>query len=87
MAKTPRSKAKRKLFKRSPGGTVRIQYVCKKPAKAKCAECGKVLAGVPRERPFKMQNMAKSKKRPERPDGGCLCSPCSRKKIIAKTRQ
>jgi len=66
---------------------VTIHYKKRKPAKAKCADCGKQLAGVPRERPIKMQNMPKTAKRPERPFGGCLCSACSRKKIVAEVRK
>lgn len=62
-------------------------YKKRKPAKAKCGACGMELAGVPRERPYKMQNMPKTAKRPERPYGGALCSACSRKKIIAEVRK
>lgn len=66
---------------------VTTHYEKKKPSKARCADCGGNLAGVPRERPSKMQNMPKTAKRPERPYGGMLCSACSRKKIIAEVRQ
>ncbi len=74
----------RKAFRRIkvvvPGNTVKTHYRPRKPSKAICGVCGKVLAGVPRERPTKMQNMPKSSKRPERPYGGVLCSRCSREK-------
>ncbi|MFH1972868.1 MAG: 50S ribosomal protein L34e [archaeon] len=66
---------------------VTTQYRKRKPSKAKCSGCGKELKGVPRERPFKMQNMAKTKKRPERPYGGNLCSKCMREKIKEGIRQ
>ncbi len=66
---------------------VTTHYKKRKPAKAKCAGCGKQLAGVPRERPIKMQNMPKTAKRPERPYGGFLCTVCSRKKIVAEVRK
>ena len=76
----------RKVFRKAPGGKTKVHYRKRKPARAKCASCRKHLAGVPRERPYKMQNMPKTAKRPERPYGGTLCSACMRKKIIAKAR-
>lgn len=81
---TPRSR--RKVFKRATKG-VKVHLPKRKPGKAKCAGCGKVLAGVPRERPHRMQGTAKTKKRPQRLYGGQLCSRCSRKKIIESIRQ
>ena len=71
----------------TPGGKNKIHYRKRKPSKAKCGRCGAVLKGVPRERPFKMQNMPKTKKRPERPYGGVLCSRCMRDTIIKKARE
>jgi len=84
--KRKRSHTYRKVFKRTPTGRVNIVYIKRKPKSAKCAGCGKTLAGTPRERPFKMQRMQKTKKRPERIFGGYYCSACSRKTIIAKAR-
>mgnify|MGYP001995556622 CR=1 FL=1 len=71
---------------KTPKG-VTVHYKKPKPAKAKCADCGKVLAGVPNERPVKMMNMPKTAKRPERPYGGKLCSSCMRKTIVARVRK
>ena len=82
-----RSRSLRKLFRKVPGGRTIIQYKRKKPKAAHCSNCGAVLKGVPRERPFKMRNMAKTKKRPERPYGGVLCSRCMRLEIINRVRQ
>jgi len=82
-----RSRTFRRVYRKTPGGRTVLHHVKRKPSKAICSECGKVLCGVPRERPYKMQRMAKTKKRPERPFGGMLCSKCSRLKIIAKARQ
>jgi len=87
MVKTPKSKRFRKVFKKVPGNKVKVHLCRTKPARAKCAECGIILHGVPRARSYKMRNTAKTKKRPQRPNGGVLCSACSRKKIIAKARQ
>ena len=82
-----RSRSLRKIFRRVPGGRTSIHYKKRKPKTAKCGNCGAILQGVPREFPFRMRSMAKTKKRPERPFGGVLCSRCMRKTIIDKYRQ
>ncbi len=81
-----RTKTFRKIKVKTPGGKTVTHYKKRKPSKAVCAMCKKPLSGVPRERPSKMQNMAKSKKRPERPYGGVYCSACSRKVIVDKAK-
>ena len=81
-----KSRSLRKVYVKAPGGAVKTQYRKRKPAKAKCGSCGAELKGVPRERPYKMQNMPKTAKRPERPYGGMLCSKCMRVKIKEKAR-
>ena len=80
-------KSLRMLFVKTPGGRTITHFKKKKPAKAKCAGCGVLLKGVPRERPYKMQNMPKTQKRPERPFGGYYCSKCTRRAIISKARK
>ncbi len=82
-----RSRILRKIFRKVPGGRVSIHYKKRKPKAAKCGNCGAVLKGIPRELPYKMRSMAKTKKRPERPFGGVLCSRCMRQGIINKFRQ
>ncbi len=81
-----RSRSVKRVKVRTPGGKTVTHYRSKKTGKPQCADCGKVLPGVPRESRAKMRNMPKTAKRPERPFGGVLCSPCSRKKIIAEVR-
>ncbi|MBI2129611.1 50S ribosomal protein L34e [Candidatus Woesearchaeota archaeon] len=76
-----KSRTFRRVFVKTPGGKTVIHYEKRKPSKAHCANCGSVLSGVPRERPFKMMKMGKTEKRPERPYGGMLCSKCMRLKI------
>jgi large subunit ribosomal protein L34e len=63
-----------------------IHYKKRNPKQAHCAQCTKKLNAVPRALPTKMSNMAKTKKRPERPYGGVLCSTCLRLKMVAKAR-
>ncbi len=82
-----KSRSLRKVFVKTPGSKTVVHYRKRKPSKAKCGSCGTDLKGVPRERPYKMQNMPKTAKRPERPFGGVLCSGCMRKQIIAKVKQ
>ena len=70
-----------------PGGRTVIQYRKRKPKNAKCAGCGAKLAGTLRERPYKMKNLPKTKKKPTRAYGGYYCSKCARKKIISEARE
>ena len=82
-----RSGTLRKVFRKTPGGRIVTHFMKRKPSSAKCGDCGNTLAGVPRERPYKMKSIPKTKKRPERPFGGVLCSTCSRRKIISRARE
>lgn len=83
--KTRRSR--RMIFVKVPGGRTVVHFKERKPKRARCAGCGAVLGGTIRERPYKMANMAKSKKRPSRVYGGYLCTKCVRKKIIEEARK
>lgn len=76
-----RSRTFRRVHVKTPGGDNVIHHKKRKPGQAVCGSCGAVLKGVASDRPYKMQNMPKSKKRPERPYGGVLCSKCMREKI------
>ena len=81
-----RSRTIRKIFKKLPGGRLTLHYERKKPKSAHCTQCGNVLAGVPRELPFKMRHLGKTEKRPQRIYGGILCSPCMRRTLIVRAR-
>ncbi|MEK6903743.1 MAG: 50S ribosomal protein L34e [Nanoarchaeota archaeon] len=81
-----RSRSFRKVHKKLPGGRVVVQYRERRLGKAHCAWCGKTLIGVPQERPPEMKQIPRSQRRPERPYGGVLCSPCLRKAMIMKAR-
>lgn len=81
-----KSRTLRRIFVKTPGGSTRLHYRKRKPKSARCASCGSVLKGVPRERPYKMQNLPKTKKRPERPYGGNLCSGCTRSLMKSRAR-
>ena len=82
-----RSRSIRKTKRKVPGGRTVIHYSRKKPKLPRCGNCKATLKGIPREMPFKMHTLPKTKKRPERPYGGNLCSKCMRNLIIEKVRQ
>lgn len=84
--KERRSKKLRAVKVKTPT-KVKIAYKRRKPQKAKCGNCGKPLKGVPREIPSKLNKLAKTERRPERPYGGVLCSKCMRDVFINKARQ
>ena len=84
--KTRKSRSLRRIKVKVPGGETRLVYKKRKPKKAKCGMCGAVLKGVPRENTTKMKKLTKTKKRPQRPYGGVLCSRCMRKLMISKAR-
>ncbi len=79
-----RSRTKRRVYVKTPGGKTKIHYRDRKPSKAKCGKCGAVLKGVARAKASVMKNLSKCKKRPSRPYGGVLCTKCLRKKVIEK---
>jgi large subunit ribosomal protein L34e len=76
-----RSRSLKRKQKRTPGNRKVIHYDSKKTKIAKCANCGKPLKGVPRLARTGMRRLPKTKRRPERPYGGHLCSSCMRKKM------
>ena len=81
-----KSRTFRRIYTKTPGGKTRVMYKKRKPAKAKCAVCKAILAGVPRDRPYKIKKLSKTQKRPERPYGGVLCSRCLKKLMVEKAR-
>ncbi|MDR0900952.1 MAG: 50S ribosomal protein L34e [Methanobrevibacter sp.] len=81
-----RSRSYKRTHKKTPGGETVLRYKKKKPSKHICAECGKLLHGVPRGRSYEIKKLAKSKRRPNRPFGGYLCSECMRKHFKAEAR-
>ncbi|WXG42844.1 MAG: 50S ribosomal protein L34e [Promethearchaeati archaeon SRVP18_Atabeyarchaeia-1] len=70
---------------RTPGSRSVVHYDrLLKPSDARCSSCGAILPGVPRLPPSKMANIGKSRKRPNRPYGGQLCSKCLSSKVRAQ---
>jgi len=75
-----------KIKRRIPSGRIIIKEKRKRVSVAKCANCGKILHGVPRLQASKMKKLAKSKKRPNRPYAGYLCSRCVRELFRERIR-
>ena len=84
MRRSLRSRSLRRTKKKVPGGRLSLRFSRKKPKVAKCGGCGKSLSGVPRLRPAQFNKLSKTKKRPERPFGGHLCTQCTRKHFRMK---
>lgn len=82
-----KSRTYRRVHKVTPGGRNVLHFERRKPSKAVCGNCSSKLNGVPRELPFKMTNMPKTSKRPQRPFGGVLCSKCMRSEIRSSVRE
>ncbi len=81
-----RSRSLRRIKITTPSGKHVIHYEKRKPSIAKCGECGKELAGVPRAGPREMKRLAKTERRPQRPYGGNLCTACMRKQMVFKAK-
>ena len=77
-----KSRTLRRIFVRTIGGNVTKHFRKRKISQSSCGGCGVILKGVPNNIQSKLKNLPKTKKRPERPYGGVLCSSCMRKKII-----
>ncbi len=73
-----KSKSWRSKQVKTPGNRLVNRYLRKNPRAAKCSNCSRKLAGVPRVRPEYLKRMPKTERRPERPYGGKLCSSCMR---------
>ena len=81
-----RSRSYKRTFKKTPGGNTVLHYKRKKPSRHICAECGKQLHAVPRGRPYQIRKLSKSKRRPNRPYGGNLCTECVRRVFKQEAR-
>lgn len=81
-----RSRSLRRIQKKTPGGKLKQVYLARKPGRARCAECGAELHGIPRLRTVEAKNTPLSKKRTERPYGGFLCNKCARDKLKEEAR-
>lgn len=68
-------------IKKKLAGRLTTHYKKRKPKAAHCADCKKVLHGVPRDIPSKIRKLSKTQRRPERIYGGVICPACLKVKL------
>lgn len=81
-----RSRSKKRVQRRTPGGKIVTHYKKEKPGKQKCGRCGKLLSGVPNAVPLDVRKMSKSERVPTRPYAGVLCPRCTEDLVRYSTR-
>ena len=81
-----RSRSKRRVKKKMPGGKTRQSYAARRPKVHKCSKCGIELKGMPRLMPTIAKKSPRTKKTVNRPYGGFLCAKCARDKIKQEAR-
>ena len=81
-----RTRSKKRVMKRLPGGKTVLRFKDKKPSKKTCARCNVNLAGTPSDSVSQLKKLSKSEKTPTRPFTGVLCPTCVEKLVIYKTR-
>lgn len=86
MAISKISRSFRRVTLRTPGSRIVMHYERRKPSKPKCSKCGAVLKGVPVGIPSRISRLPKTRRRPQRPYGGVLCSKCMRLSFVQKAR-
>ncbi len=77
----------KKIQKKTPSGRHVMKRGRKKPSKQICSSCGAKLHGVPKVRPSDMTKIPPSKRTPNRPYRGKLCSRCMRETLKKKVGQ
>ncbi|MCX8204600.1 MAG: 50S ribosomal protein L34e [Candidatus Nezhaarchaeota archaeon] len=73
-----KTRSRRRVYVKLPGGGLRLHFKPEKPGPARCAWCGSMLGGVPRLLPHELKKFPRSSRRPTRPYGGHLCHSCLR---------
>ena len=72
-----RTRSRKRVQKRASKET-RLKFKSEKVSAAHCAVCSGLLAGVPKLEKAELKKLSKSKRRPEVPFGGHLCTSCRR---------
>lgn len=82
-----RTRTKKRVKKRVPGGRLKTFYKKKKPGTVKCAVCKKSLRGIPKLEKTKLKKLPKSQRKVSRVYGGYLCHKCLKEKILSGIKQ
>jgi len=82
-----RTRSKKQLKTKVPGGTIKTHYKKEKNSKALCSLCKRPLTGIPRSNPAKYRKLNYTKKRIWRLYGGKICAKCLKNAIkqVART--
>ena len=81
-----RTRSKKRVQKRVPGGRTAIHYEKEKSKPAKCSRCGQMLHGIPRCHPSELRKLTRSQRRIMRMYGGQLCANCLRELLKEAVR-
>ncbi|MCX8205611.1 MAG: 50S ribosomal protein L34e [Candidatus Micrarchaeota archaeon] len=77
----PSKRISNRVFKRVPGGKLKVHIKSPRKGAASCSICGSGLKGASSSR-----SLRKTERRPERPFGGHLCGACTQKLFVYRTR-
>ena len=83
----PTLRSGKRKYRKTVSGKITIYRPGKKTSPPKCARCDNLLPGVAKGTRVEVRRLTKSQRTPNRPFGGNLCSPCTRRKIIEKVRK
>lgn len=81
-----RTRSKKRLKVKIPGGETRIHYKTKDISPLSCVLCNKLLAGIGHRTPARMRKLNRSKKRICRPYGGKICHNCLKNSLKQTVR-
>lgn len=71
-----RTRSRKRVQKRTPGGRVVTHYKAEKAKAKTCARCGEALSGVANATNSELSKLSKSEKIPTRAYAGVLCQGC-----------
>jgi len=81
-----RTRSKKRVQKRVPGGRTTIHFKKEKSKPAKCSRCGQMLHGISRCHPSELRKLTRSQRRIMRMYGGQLCASCLRELLKEAVR-
>ncbi|RLI47269.1 50S ribosomal protein L34e [Candidatus Bathyarchaeota archaeon] len=81
-----RTRSRKRLLHRLPGGRIKTSYKREKTSALHCARCAQTLSGVPSSNPYQLRKLTASQKRLGRMYGGHLCHNCVRELLKQATR-
>ena len=81
-----RTRSKKRVQKKVPGGRTTIHYEKEKSKPAKCSRCRQILHGIPRCHPSELRKLTRSQRKVMRMYGGQLCANCLRELLKEAVR-